>query len=46
MGAAAASLLLDMAENAAPAAPSRRCAYRLRPGGTVRNLNAAIDACK
>lgn len=39
MGAAAASLLLDMAENAAP---TRHLIvpYRLRPGGTVRNLNA------
>ncbi|MDL2407177.1 substrate-binding domain-containing protein [Rhizobium calliandrae] len=37
MGAAAASLLLDMAENAAP---SRHLTvpYRLRPGGTVRDL--------
>ncbi|AVA23083.1 substrate-binding domain-containing protein [Rhizobium sp. LEGMi198b] len=39
MGAAAASLLLDMAENAAP--PRHlTVAYRLRPGGTVRDLNA------
>lgn len=39
MGAAAASLLLDMAENAAP--PRRLIVpYRLRPGGTVRNLTA------
>jgi len=39
MGAAAASLLLDMAENAAP--PRHLTVpYRLRPGGTVRNLNA------
>ncbi|MFJ6328266.1 MULTISPECIES: substrate-binding domain-containing protein [unclassified Rhizobium] len=37
MGAAAASLLLDMAENAAP--PRHLIVpYRLRPGGTVRNL--------
>jgi DNA-binding LacI/PurR family transcriptional regulator len=39
MGAAAASLLLDMAENAA--APRHlTAAYRLRPGGTVRDLGA------
>jgi DNA-binding LacI/PurR family transcriptional regulator len=37
MGAAAASLLLDMAENAAPAR-HLTVPYRLRPGGTVRNL--------
>lgn len=38
MGAAAASLLLDMAENAAP--PRHLTVpYRLRPGGTVRDLN-------
>lgn len=38
MGAAAASLLLDMAENAAP--PRHLTVpYRLRHGGTVRNLN-------
>ncbi|MCZ3380457.1 LacI family DNA-binding transcriptional regulator [Rhizobium sp. AG207R] len=37
MGAAAASLLLDMAENAAP--PRHLTVpYRLRSGGTVRNL--------
>lgn len=37
MGAAAASLLLDMAENAAP--PRHLTVpYRLRAGGTVRNL--------
>jgi DNA-binding LacI/PurR family transcriptional regulator len=37
MGAAAASLLLDMAENAA--APRHlQVAYRLRPGGTVRDI--------
>lgn len=37
MGAAAASLLLDMAENAAP--PRHLTVpYRLRTGGTVRNL--------
>jgi len=37
MGAAAASLLLDMAENAAP--PRHLSVpYRLRSGGTVRNL--------
>src|SRR5262249_49944041 len=39
MGAAAASLLLDMAENAAPAR-HLTVSYRLRPGGTVRDLNA------
>ncbi len=39
MGAAAASLLLDMAENAAP--PRHLTVpYRLRPGKTVRNLDA------
>ena len=39
MGAAAASLLLDMAENAAP--PRRLIVpYRLRSGGTVCNLAA------
>ncbi|WP_137130071.1 substrate-binding domain-containing protein [Rhizobium sp. FY34] len=37
MGAAAASLLLDMAENAA--APRHlQVAYRLRPGGTVQDI--------
>lgn len=40
MGAAAASLLLDMAENAAP--PRHLTVpYRLRPGRTVRNLNTS-----
>jgi DNA-binding LacI/PurR family transcriptional regulator len=38
MGAAAASLLLDMAENAAPAR-HLDVAYTLRKGGTVRHLN-------
>lgn len=38
MGAAAASLLLDMAENAAPAR-HLRVEHRLRAGGTVRNLS-------
>jgi DNA-binding LacI/PurR family transcriptional regulator len=38
MGAAAASLLLDMAENAA--APRHlQVAHRLRPGGTVRDIS-------
>lgn len=38
MGAAAASLLLDMAENGAP--PRHLTVpYRLRPGGTVRDFN-------
>ncbi|OCJ03569.1 transcriptional regulator [Rhizobium sp. AC27/96] len=38
MGGAAASLLLDMAENAAP--PRHlTLPYRLRPGGTVRDLS-------
>lgn len=39
MGAAAASLLLDMAENAAPAR-HLTVSYRLRPGGTVRDITA------
>ncbi|GGA86384.1 LacI family transcriptional regulator [Brucella endophytica] len=39
MGAAAASLLLDMAENAAPAR-HLMVPYRFRVGGTVRDLNA------
>ena len=38
MGAAAASMLLDMAENAAPPR-HMQVAHRLRPGGTVRDIS-------
>ncbi|TCL68098.1 substrate-binding domain-containing protein [Rhizobium sp. BK251] len=42
MGATAASLLLDMAEKAAPAR-HLDVAYQLRRGGTVRDLNADAE---
>jgi len=41
MGAAAASLLLDMAENAAPPR-HMQVAHRLRPGGTVRDISREV----
>ena len=42
MGATAASLLLDMAENAAPAR-HLDVAYALRRGGTVRDITPALE---
>jgi DNA-binding LacI/PurR family transcriptional regulator len=42
MGTTAASLLLDIAENAAPER-HLELAYSLRRGGTVRNLNSDTE---